>query len=347
MALLLGTSHYTELVHLDTIHDSVLYGQFYPVVDLCRVGQYSDAQALLSKGYKCLHEDAGEEAASLLCYLISNRNIIVKGKEDVPKILQTLYEEINEYKQTDAKKFRNFIQDMGITLADKYGWLLRKYILPYMRCNIPEMYTDMIAFDDWHSTTLMEFDELFVEENMQQLHDFGVLDAYIEKNSISQKQAEELLLRFVSCEEPELVKLYMKNLYTIHGACKNKNIYPKGFTCDIAILTTIQLFRIEINKKSNVKNYESMEEIENFAEKIGWFRCLLRFHMRFQKEYSFERVFKTLTDACILYGDDVDSLNQLHISDIYLLNVACQFQRDFERGILYDKFSHTASRCTG
>ncbi|MBU5477433.1 hypothetical protein KQI72_12070 [Eubacterium sp. MSJ-21] len=334
MALLHRRSDYNEIIHSDTIQDSVLHGQFYPVADLCRAGQYSDAEALLSKGYKCLHEDAGEEAAQLLHFLISNRHMIVKGKEDIPEILQMLYEEINEYKQTDAKKFRNCIQNMGITLADKYGLQLRRYTLPYMRSNMPDLYTDMIAFDDWQTATLMEFDELFVEENMQRLQDSGALAAYIEKNSISQKQAEELLLQFISCEEPELVMLYMRNLFAIYGTCmdcKDKNIYPQGFTCDVAIIATIQLFRIEMNKKSDVKNYDSVEEIDDFVEKLAWFKRLLYFHMRLQKEYSFDQVFRTLTDACTLYGDYEDSLNQLYISDIYLMNVASQFQRKLER----------------
>ena len=304
--------YYKEHINSDDVRDYIVKDRHhYPIIDLCLSGEYALAYELLSKGYRCLHEDNGTEAAELMRLTLSLDHASVE-RESISAIIDAMYEEIKLLQLSDEHGYISFIDSFGINLIKLHGYGRRSRILIYIRRNMPEVYSSMIKHGNWNVSNLIEFDHEFVEEYMLHLTDTGSIGDYTKLHKISEEDTLPLLISLFVCNDSVTLETHMENLFEICMSCHD--IYPSGFTCDVAILTMIKLFRINMYANSDVSPSD-FDTISPFRENVGRFNRLISFHMR--KDYSLDRVMHTLIVSYFPYGDILSTYAE---SDFYLLD---------------------------
>lgn len=304
--------YYMEHINSDDVKDSIVKDRkHYPIIDLCLSNEFTRALKLLSKGYRCLHEDNGIEAARLM-RLTSSLDHASVEKKSTSAIIDAMYEEIKILQQSDENGYISFINSFGFNLIKLYSYRRRSRILSYIRRSMPDVYSSMIKLGNWDLSTLIEFDHEFVEEYMLRLTDTSSVGNYTELNKISEEDTLHLLLSLFKCDDSDTLEVHMENLFEICMSCHD--IYPSGFTCDVAILTMIKMFRIDMYANSDVSPSD-FDTISPFRENVGRFNRLISFHMR--KDYSLYRVIHTLIVAYQSYDDGLSTYVE---SDFYLLD---------------------------
>lgn len=302
--------YYKEHLNSDDVRDYIVMGRkHYPIVDLCLSQEFTYALKLLSKGYRCLHEANGTEAAILMRLALSPDHV---STESAFAIIDAMYEEIKLLQLSDEHGYISFIASFGINLIRLYGYRRCSRILIYIRRNMPKVYSSMIKHGNWDVSNLIEFDHEFVEEYMLHLTDTDSIDDYTKLHKISEEDTLPLLISLFECDDSVILETHMENLFEICMSCHD--IYPSGFTCDVAILTMIKLFRIDMYANSDVSPSD-FETISPFRENVGRFNRLISFHMR--KDYSLDRVMHTLIVSYFPYGDILSTYAE---SDFYLLD---------------------------
>ncbi|MDD6400442.1 MAG: hypothetical protein PUG10_02375 [Lachnospiraceae bacterium] len=180
---------------------------------------------------------------------------------------------------------------------------------------MPDVYLSMITLGIWDISTLMEFNQEFVEEYILNLKCTGEISHFIELNKLTEDDALPLLSSLFECDDMNTLELHLDNLFEIGINCPE--IYPSGFTCDVAILTMIKMFRIDMWNNPGITPAD-FETASPFYENVGRFNRLIRFHMlNIGKEYPLDRVIHTLIVSYLPYGDRLSTSME---SDYYLLD---------------------------
>ena len=237
--------YYEEHIKSNVVKDCIVEGRKnYPIIDLCNSGEFALAYELLSKGYKCLHEDRGTDAAKLMRRALAPYEIQVSNKEDLPAIVNYLHEEIKDLQQTDETGYKSFINSLGYNLTKQCGNRLLSHILIYMKRNMPDVYLSMITLGNWDISTLIEFNNEFVEEYILNLKCTDGMSDFIDQNKLTEEDTLPLLSSLFECDDKNTLELHLDNLFEIGINCPE--IYPSGFTFDVAILTMIKMKLINI-----------------------------------------------------------------------------------------------------
>lgn len=310
--------YYEEHIKSNVVRDCIVEGRKnYPVIDLCNSGEFALAYELLSKGYKCLHEDSGADAAKLMRRALSPHETQSSKKEGLPAIVNYLYEEIKDLQQTDETGYKSFINSFGYNLTKQCGNRLLSHILIYMKRNMPDVYLSMTTLGNWDISTLIEFNNEFVEEYILNLKCTDGISDFIDQNKLTEEDTLPLLSYLFECDDKNTLEIHLDNLFEIGINCPE--IYPCGFTCDVAILTMIKMFRIDMWNNPGVSPSDFETEAP-FCKNVGRFNRLISFHLRnIRNEYSLDRVIHTLIVSYLPYGNRLSTSME---SDYYLLDCA-------------------------
>lgn len=310
--------YYEEHIKSNVIRDCIVEGrENYPVIDLCNSGEFALAYELLSKGYKCLHEDSGADAANIIRKAFVPHEPQTSKEESMHAIVNCLHTEIKDLQQTDETGYKSFINSFGCNLTKQCGNRLLSHILIYMKRNMPDVYLSMITLGKWDISTLMEFNQEFVEEYFLNLKCTGEISHFIELHKLTEDDALPLLSSLFECDDMNTLELHLDNLFEIGINCPE--IYPSGFTCDVAILTMIKMFRIDMWNNPGISPAD-FETASPFYENTGRFNRLISFHLlNIGKEYSLNRIIHTLIVSYLPYGDRLSTSME---SDYYLLDCA-------------------------
>lgn len=319
-------TYYEDFLTSDDIIDEIVFGRKeYPVIDLCISREFDIAYLLLQKGYCCLHEDMAHEVLTILRSVCTLRTVSATGTEKIPHILTMLS---NELEQLEETNYRTLVNELGRALAENRYCSPNLNILTYIRRNLPDLYISLIRFGDFSPSTLVMLNTEFVEKYFAKLEASDSLEAYTISNQVDKYEATTLLMNLMSLESFDEIEASASNLYHIYSKCPG--IFPKNFTCDVVILSSIAKLRNIVANldETDPKPGDAYFDFDTtFRSFIGRTNRLLRFHMK--EDYTMDRVAEVLIISCGADGTEFP-LRETEIPqlcDYYILDLVVKYAK--------------------
>ena len=288
------------------IADEVLFEEVrYPVNDLCHDGKFEAAHSLIKKGHCFIHGDAGIDFLGICSDIIrySNRMIWI-AEEDRGSIGIVLGDLRRECNALGEFAVYEIAQDFVDSVDEQTN---PKKLLQMIRKHFSPIYSAILNTDTGLYRALLACrDEEFTNDYLEKIIQEEKIAEFVEENELCDEDARDELLQLMDLSTVKSLEEYSGVLYELNKHCKG--LFPRGFTCDVAIVAAIKELRIVTREL--VDECYIAPDSEQFAENdsvrgiLSRLNRLLKFHM--PAGYSLDRVAEVIIEYCGMYGMEYD-----------------------------------------
>lgn len=324
ISLIKENNYYYDLIDSDDVVDEIAYGyRNYPVIEFCLTGEFGNAKTLLQKGYRCIHENALQDVRSIFNALMIKDSIATEQEEVIPYIIEKLADELE---QMDSFEYSVLVGNLGHYVAMSMNSSRKMLMVPFIRMALPKLYDSFTSYMNWTIQDLMMFDTELINDYFDFIESKDLLSEYIEDNKITTSEAQEILLRLLKFENTGSVEQCINNLFRISIRCTG--IFPAHFTCDVTILSCINLLYMvsealpEHYPQPDTELFTTNMEVYKLICKLNQ---LLRFHM--PENYTLEQVQHTILE---LKGTEyyIDYSKNLEYCIEHVLDEVARFRKN-------------------